>query len=129
MATFDGVTPRFSGAGQFSQLGQVTNVGSAVLLSQPTPLDECGGGLGIPNVNTEILTASNGDQLVLVMNDVACVVGQNIFHGAGHWEVFYGTGRFANAKGAGAMEGDVNFNIGFFEFKMTGRLEDIQNDN
>lgn len=125
-AVFQGAGPEFYGAGTFSYLGASTNLGSAQLLAfPPIPLEECGGGPGIPNINTEILTAANGDQIVMEMNDVACVFGPNVFVGFGEWTVLSGTGRFAAATGSGVMAGFVDFNVAFFEFKLTGQIENI----
>jgi len=114
-------TANFQGVGNATHLGLTTNVGAASL-SPPIYTDACAAGWGIPNVNVEILTAANGDQLVLEMHDLACPVGGFAFEGTGAWNVVHGTGRFANASGSGSLSGFFDVEPGTFEFFLTGEL-------
>ena len=105
----------FQGAGEVTHLGLTTNAGDLSLF--PADSDGC-----IPNINVETLTAANGDELVLVMEDIACPVEPGVFQGTGFWHVFSGTGRFADATGTGTVRGGANFNLGVFEITLTGQL-------
>ncbi len=105
----------FQGVGEATHLGLSANAGD-LTLSAPEA-NGC-----IPNINIETLTAANGDQLVLVMEDIACPVAPGIFQGTGEWHVFSGTGRFANATGTGTVAGGANFNLSMFEITMTGEI-------
>lgn len=121
-AWFDSATTaRFEGTGTLTHLGSSTNIG---VLAPLIPMDttECEAGWGIPHVNIETLTAANGDQLVLQMNDLACPVAVNVFRGTGAWQVIRGTGRFSNASGWGTVIGGGDFNLGIFEFSLSGRI-------
>lgn len=128
MATFSGtalftsqISAEFHGSGEAMHLGETTNSGFLYPLI-PETTDECEAGWGIPHTNTETLTAADGDQLVLVMNDLACPVGPNVFAGTGIWHVGSGTGRFANASGWGTAIGGGDFNTGMFQFTVTGQI-------
>jgi hypothetical protein len=117
-ATFTNAgTGQFSGTGTARLLGASTNSGELVFRGPDT---SCPGGLA--NTNTETLTASNDDILVLTMHDFACPIGTNVFHGTGHWEVTGGTGRFLGATGQGTVEGGADFNVGKFAFTLIGRI-------
>ena len=105
----------FQGVGQATHMGFSANTGDLSLF--PPNAQGC-----IPNVNIETLTAANGDQLVLVMEDIACPVAPGIFQGTGAWHVVSGTGRFADATGTGTVVGGANFNLGVFEITMTGAI-------
>jgi len=128
-ATFSGnayftseTTAEFHGTGAATHLGQSMNFG---ILAPLIPMDtnECEAGWGIPHTNTETLTAANGDLLVLEMNDLACPTSTpNVFEGTGFWNVIYGTGRFADAKGWGAVKGGGDFNLGIFKITMIGEI-------
>jgi len=105
----------FQGSGEITHLGLSTNAGDLSL----SPPDSYG---CIPNINIETLTAANGDQLVLVMEDIACPVEPGVFRGTGVWHVFSGTGRFAHAVGTGTVEGGANFNLAVFEITLAGEI-------
>jgi len=103
-------------SGVASHLGLTTSQCSAVLdFANYRPYAECSGegtGFGLPNVNTMVLTAADGDQLVLVSIDLACeLVPFTSFHGTGQWTVdsSASTGRFAGATGSGTLDGNVDF--------------------
>ena len=108
-------TVMFQGVGQATHMGFTANSGDLSLL--PPNAQGC-----IPNINIETLTAANGDQLVLVMEDIACPVAPGVFQGTGTWHVVSGTGRFADATGTGTVVGGANFNLGVFEITMTGTI-------
>lgn len=116
------------GTGIASHLGQTTSQCTADLdLAMYMQYDECSGegnGFGIPNVNTMVLTAADGDQLVLVSIDLACQIGQFSFHGTGEWTVdsSASTGRFAGATGAGTLDGNVDFAAGNVQVSLIGSI-------
>jgi hypothetical protein len=110
----------FHGAGHATQMGKVTNSGLALL--EP-PSQTCAGGvLGIPNIHTETLTAANGDELVIRMENVGCPTGPFTFRGTGRWSVLSGTGRFEGVSGQGTNEGNADFESNTFQLLLTGRL-------
>jgi hypothetical protein len=76
----------------------------------------------VANVNTETLTAADGDTLTLTSDDVACPIGPGVFHGSGNWVVTGGTGRFSGATGHGTLAGQSDFNRGVFAFRVTGAI-------
>jgi hypothetical protein len=101
-------------------MGQVTGEG-LLSLGEPTP--GCPGGvLGVPNLNTETLTASNGDTLTIRMEDLACPTGPSSFHGTGRWTITGGTGSFEHATGQGTSDGGADFATGTFTFTLSGTL-------
>jgi hypothetical protein len=124
-ATFSGrvampspTTGTFDGAGLASHMGRISTDGDAVI----TGLDEstCPGGLA--NVHVETLTAANGDTLTITSLDVACPVGPGAFEGSGHWTVTGGTGRFADATGAGTFVGSLDLGAGSFTITLKGTV-------
>jgi hypothetical protein len=110
----------FHGAGHATHLGKFASSGVAIL---GHPSETCpGGALGIPNVHTETLTAANGDELVIRMENVGCPTGPYTFHGTGNWSVLSGTGRFEGASGQGTNEGNADFESNTFQLLLTGTL-------
>lgn len=113
-------TVEFHGRGQAMYLGRFVSDGVAIL---DPPTATCPGGvLGIPNVHTETLTATDGSQLVIRMVNLACPTGTFSFHGTGHWTVVVGTGRFDGVTGEGTDEGDADFGTNTFALTLTGTL-------
>jgi hypothetical protein len=110
-------TVHFSGTGYATHLGRSVNDGEAEITG---PSADCPGGMA--NVNTETLTAANGDTLTLISDDVACPVSPGVLQGMGSWWVSGGTGRFRNTTGSGTIDGQSDFNQGVFEFELTGSL-------
>jgi hypothetical protein len=110
-------TTTFAGTGRASHLGRITTSGYADITGSDS---SCPG--GVANVNTETLTAANGDTLTIVSDDVACPTGPNQYHGTGHWTVAGGTGRFDDATGSGSFDGHSDFGAGTFAATMTGRI-------
>jgi hypothetical protein len=103
---------------------------AALDFSQYAEYDVCSGpgetGLGIPNVNTIVLRAANGDRLVIVSLDIACeVIPFRSFHGTGQWTVDSeaSTGRFAGASGSGELDGSVDFVLGEVQVSMIGEID------
>jgi len=110
----------FHGTGQATHLGRLTNAGIAVL---GPPTGGCPDGApGIAAVHTDAFTAANGDELVIRMVNLACPTGPTSFHGTGRWTVIGGTGRFADATGAGSNEGNADFSTNTFELTLRGTL-------
>jgi hypothetical protein len=107
----------FVGAGNASHLGTITTVGGAAVSGPSTACDN-----GLANINTETMTAGNGDQLSIASVDVGCPTGPLQFHGIGNWTVTGGTGRFAGATGSGTFDGHSDFNAGTFEITLTGDI-------
>ena len=112
-------TTRHVGSGQATHMGRTSDDGSVAL----SPLDAAG---CYPNINTETLTAANGDQLVLMWHDRACPIGPTSFHSNGDWVVVGGTGRFADTTGSGSFAGEADFgpNLtpGTFHLTFTGSI-------
>jgi len=114
-------TVEFHTTGLATHLGNFVASGFADLFAST---GNCPGGPNIPNVHTETLTAANGDELVIQMQNVACPTGPYTYHGIGHWTIIGGTGRFQNITGRGTNEGHADFEIGTFEMAYTGTLGD-----
>ena len=110
-------TVYFSGTGNATHLGRSANDGEAVIAGSSS---DCPGGMA--NVNTETLTAANGDTLTLTSDDVACPISPGVFEGTGSWWVSGGTGRFSNVTGQGTIDGQSDFNQGVFEFELMGSI-------
>jgi hypothetical protein len=111
-----------NGSGKATLLGRISNNG-VVQIVVPAPAGSCDGGLAA--VNTETLTAADGDTLVLtVYDDVSCPTDPSglRFHGTGHWQLTGGTGRFGGATGQGTFDGHADFDQGVFRFDLTGTI-------
>jgi hypothetical protein len=114
------MTPVFNGNGISTYLGKGTSEGHVVFTGGSANCTD-----GIPNVNTETLTAANGDTLTLVSQDVACPIPHlsGWYHGTGHWEVAGGTGRFRNVTGQGVVDGNAQIVPGGpFEINYIGTI-------
>jgi hypothetical protein len=111
--------PVFTGAGNATHMGRITNAGYVVFTNAPVT---CAG--GVPNDNYETLTAANGDSFTLVSHDVACPTGPNQYQGSGAWEVVQGsgTGRFQGVIGQGTLDGHSDFGQGVFDIELAGTL-------
>jgi len=117
-------TVTFDGVGTATYLGSSSNDGTIVIVGPPDA-EGC-----LPNINTEVLVAANGDELQIEMVDIACPVAPPlpIFHGTGNWTVIGGTGRFAGVSGSGTVDGNGNFVTGTFAFTLTGSLLGLGSD-
>jgi hypothetical protein len=119
------------GAGVALHMGKTSSQCTAELdFSGYGEYEVCSGvgetGLGIPNVNTIVLTGANGDQLVIVSRDIACeIIPFRSFHGVGEWTVdaSASTGRFAGASGTGLLEGTVDFVEGDVQVSVIGEID------
>jgi len=95
------------GTGTATGVGRFTSSGQIVV---DAPSGTCANGTpALPNVQTETLTAENGDQLVLRIVAVACAIAPNDFVGGGTWSVVSGTGRFEGMTGHGTVNGHCKF--------------------
>jgi hypothetical protein len=74
------------------------------------PAPSCGEAGGFTAQHMDTLTASDGSQLVVQVNEVACGIGSATYRCEGTYKVLSGTGRFARATGSGAFDGVVSFN-------------------
>jgi hypothetical protein len=108
------------GAGSASHMGSITNAGH-VQAYPDQPSSSCPN--GFVSVNTETLTAANGDRLTLTSQDVACPQGPGQFQGSGDWTVTGGTGRFKGASGRGSLQGVVDFSAGTFSISFDGSIQ------
>jgi hypothetical protein len=115
--------PVFSGTGQASYLGKISDQGYVVITGASAT---CPGGFS--NDHYETLTAANGDSLTLLSHDVACPVAPGVYDGGGQWQVIGGTGRFSSVTGGGSLEGQSDFNRGVFYIRLTGSLSDPGGD-
>jgi len=113
----DPTTVTFRGTGIATHLGASTTQGHAVMTG---PDSRCPG--GVANVNSQTLTAANGDSLTITSHDVACPISSNVLRGTGKWVVTGGTGRFSGASGQGTLEGYSDFYQGVFRFQLTGTI-------
>jgi len=108
------------GTGTATGVGRFVDSGF-VVLSAAAP--GCpGGGLGLPHVHTETLTAVDGGKLVLRLLGLACPTGPNSWHGTGTWTVVDGTGRFEGMTGHGTFEGSADFAAGECELDFEGTI-------
>ena len=110
----------FSGSGIATNLGKSEVQGIAAVLSGPAP--GCGTLGGFPARHTDTVTAANGDQLYVVVDDVTCQIEPGIYRGVGTYHITGGTGRFAGATGYGAFEGHGDFNVGKFRMTFSGTV-------
>jgi hypothetical protein len=109
----------FIGSGVASHLGLVTTNGGA---TDFTPATACPAG-GIDNHHFETFTAANGDTLSLLSNDTACWDSPTLLRcTVCEWTVTGGTGRFADAKGKGSLQGWVDLAAGTFAGEITGTI-------
>lgn len=107
----------FDGSGQASHLGRMANVGDVLV----TGLDgSCPG--GVTAVNTETLTAANGDSITVTSHDVTCLTGPMQYHGTGLWTVTGGTGRFGGAAGSGTFDGIADLAAQTFTISLEGTI-------
>jgi len=75
------------------------------------------------HVKSALLTAVNGDKLVLVSDDLACeILPLQSFHERGFWHAdpLASTGRFAGATGTGFLVGYIDFLEGVMESNLGG---------
>jgi len=96
------------GAGHATHLGNTTNQGTVVMLSQPNPTCPT---TGFVVTNDEVLTAADGDQVELTILDMPCPVeGEpGIYDGVSTYHITGGTGLFAGASGQGTFDGRGDF--------------------
>jgi hypothetical protein len=113
-------TGSFAGTGTATHMGRVTTVGNAVVTGITTTI--CPDGFANTNLNTETLTAANGDTLTIASADEGCPTGPGQYHGTGQWTVTGGTGRFSGATGDGSFDGHSDFGAGTFAIELTGTI-------
>jgi hypothetical protein len=106
-----------TGHGSATGMGPIATAGQIHMTGIDT---SCLG--GITNVNTETLTAADGETLSIESLDVACTTGVIKFEGTGNWRVVGGTGRFAGATGGGLTQGRGDWIAGTFAITLTGGI-------
>ena len=82
-------------------LGKSNLVGTTTVTGQST----CGGFVG---VETDIITAANGDEVFLSGTGVSCPASPTIFQDTVTFSITGGTGRFADATGLGITQTTIN---------------------
>jgi hypothetical protein len=110
-------TVSFAGSGYATHMGEITTQGQLEIIGSNS---SCAN--GILDVNVETLAAANGDVLSITSHNAVCPIGLNRFHGIGQWSVTGGSGRFRGASGAGAIEGEADFNTGTFTISANGTI-------
>jgi hypothetical protein len=113
-------TATLVGSGVATHLGATTDSGQLAMVGPAS----CDGGFAVHNVDT--LTAANGDQLVITIDQQSCPVAPGIYKGVGSWVVSGGTGRFVGATGSGAFNGLGDFNVGTVHCALSGTIENGQ---
>src|SRR5262245_33457267 len=109
-------TATLVGSGLASHLGRASNNGDLHIVGPAA----CEGGFSVENTDT--LTAANGDQLVILITQQSCPVGDGVYQGSGTWSVLNGTGRFMGASGAGSFSGLGDFNTGKVTCTLSGMI-------
>ena len=99
-----------------SHLGKISYAGSVTI----TGVDPNTG--VITDTLTEMLTAANGDTLMLLCQQVATPISPGVYHGVDQWTVVGGTGRFSGATGSGTGDTYVDLNAGTFTKQSTGTI-------
>lgn len=102
------VTTTLKGTVQGSDLGHGTFSGTE-LTGSPPP--RCGSGRDTPTTGFLDLTAADGDVLHTKFSDTVCQTSppKLVFDVTGSYTITGGTGKFANATGAGAMTAHAEF--------------------
>jgi hypothetical protein len=109
----------FTGSGVALVMGRVTDNGTATDFS---PATTCPAG-GIDNVHTELLTAEDGSTVTIVSQDVACwVSATRVYCAHCPFSIVAGTGRLANARGSGELNGYLELADGTFAGTYTGTI-------
>ena len=118
--TASGFPVHVSGAGDASHLGRSTNSGTVVLLNETNTACPA---TGFVVLNTQTLTAANGDQIFLTITDHPCPAGgPGLFSGSDPYTITGGTGRFSGASGQGTFVGNGNFNNNTFSYTFSGEI-------
>lgn len=118
--TPSGFPVHVSGTGGGSHLGRSTNGGTVVLLNETN--SECPT-TGFVVLNTQTITAANGDRVFLTITDHPCPAGgPGLFSGSDPYTITGGTGRFAGASGGGTFVGNGNFNNNTFSYMFSGAI-------
>ena len=118
--TASGFPVHVSGVGDASHLGRSSNSGTVVLLNEinsdcPTT--------GFVVLNTQTITAANGDQIFLSITDHPCPAGgPGLFSGTDPYTITGGTGRFTGATGQGTFAGNGDFNTNTFTYIFSGQI-------
>ena len=109
----------FVGSGTAWHLGAITDDGAA---TDFTPATDCPQG-GINDLHAETFTASDGSTLSVLGQDVTCWLSHTLLHCTScPWFVTGGTGRFAEARGTGDLDGYLDLTTGTFFGTYTGTI-------
>ena len=82
-------------------LGKSELVGTTTV----TGLSACGGFVG---VETDIITAANGDEVFISGTGVSCPASPTVFQDTVNFSITGGTGRFADASGSGITQTTIH---------------------
>src|SRR5262249_33788647 len=104
---------QFDGAGLGTVVG-LSKVHGEISILGPAATCQYGGFI---LDHTDTITASNGGQVVLAVQDTACQTAatSNIYNCDGTWTIADGNGQFDDSTGRGRFTGQVNFNTGKFQ--------------
>ena len=105
----------YQGSGTANHLG-ATAIAGVVVPVGPASCD------GFAAQQTITLTAANGDELHIFVVDDSCFESEVQIHGVGTFEVTGGTGRFANATGAGTFDGLARLDLGTVNITLNGTI-------
>ena len=101
--------------------GTATHLGASAIAAVVVPVGpaDCD---GFAAQHTITLTAANGDQVHIFVEDVSCFESPVQIHGVGTFQVTGGAGRFASATGAGTFEALARLDLGAVTITLNGTI-------